>query len=96
MAETRDAYVQKLKAKVDEWNAEVDKLAAKADQAKADTKIEYQKQIEELRAKQRQVEGRIEEIRQAGAGAWEELKTGTESAWKALGAAVKSATSRFK
>ena len=43
MTEKRDAYVQKLKAKMDEWNAEIDKLAAKADQADAETKIKYHK-----------------------------------------------------
>ncbi|MFO8090271.1 MAG: hypothetical protein R6U13_10575 [Desulfatiglandaceae bacterium] len=31
----RDAYVQQMKARMDEWNAEIDKLKAKADQAKA-------------------------------------------------------------
>ena len=30
MTEKRDAYVQKLKAKMAEWNAEIDKLHAKA------------------------------------------------------------------
>jgi hypothetical protein len=34
-----------LKAKLDEWNAEIDKLPAKADQAEAGAKIEYQKQL---------------------------------------------------
>ncbi len=29
----KDAYVQKLHAKLDEWNAEIDKLKAKADKA---------------------------------------------------------------
>jgi len=42
----KDAYVQKLQAKSDEWHAEIDKLKAKADSAKADAKIEYYKQIE--------------------------------------------------
>ena len=31
MSETKDAYVQKLKAKIDEWNADIDTLTAKAD-----------------------------------------------------------------
>jgi hypothetical protein len=48
----RDAYVRKLKAKLDEWNAEIDKLQAKAELAEAEAKIEYEKQLADLRAKQ--------------------------------------------
>jgi peptidoglycan hydrolase CwlO-like protein len=47
----KDAYVQKLHAKLDEWNAEIDKLKAKADKAEADSRVEYQKQIENLKQK---------------------------------------------
>ncbi|MDZ7700370.1 MAG: hypothetical protein U5R49_26725 [Deltaproteobacteria bacterium] len=96
MSETRDAYVQKLKAKMDEWNAEIDKLEAKADQADAESKIEYEKQLEDLRAKRKDVEDKMAELQQAGDGAWEDLKAGIESSWDSLGNALKSAASRFK
>jgi len=96
MTEKRDAYVQKLKAKMDEWNAEIDKIEAKADQAEAESKIEYEKQLEDLRAKRKDVEDKMAELQQAGDGAWEDLKAGIESAWDSLGNALKSAASRFK
>lgn len=96
MSEKRDAYVQKLKAKMNEWNAEIDKIEAKADQADAESKIEYEKQVEDLRAKRKEVEDKMAELQQAGEGAWEDLKKGIESAWDSLGNALKSATSRFK
>jgi len=96
MSETRDAYVQQLKAKMDEWNAEIDKLEAQADQAEAQTKLEYQKQIEDLRAKRDDLEKKIAQLQQASSEAWEDLKVGTERAWNALGDAVKSAADRFK
>ena len=38
MNEKRDDYVEKLKAKLDEWNGEIDKLEAKADQAVSEAK----------------------------------------------------------
>ena len=38
MIEKRDAYVQKLKAQLDEWNADINKLEAKSDQAEAGRK----------------------------------------------------------
>ena len=96
MTETREAYVQKLKAKIDEWNAEIDKLAAKAEQVDADSKIEYQKQIDGLQAKRDELERKISDIREAGEGAWEDMKAGVESAWEALDEAFKSMSERFK
>jgi len=81
MSETRDAYVQKMKAKIDEWNADIDKLTAKADQAEADVKIRYHQQLEELRAKRQEMENKIADLQSAGESAWEEMKQGVESSW---------------
>ena len=96
MSDLRDAYVQKLNAKINEWNADIDKLVAKADGATADVRIEYSKQIENLRAKRATLGEQIENLRQAGEGAWEDLKTGVESASDALGEAVRAAIARFR
>jgi peptidoglycan hydrolase CwlO-like protein len=96
MTEKRDAYVQKLKAKMDEWNAEIDKLQAKADQAEAEAKIEYQEQIDDLKAKRKEMELKIAELQQAGEGAWEDLKQGLENSWEILKGAFAKAKSRFE
>lgn len=96
MTEKRDAYVQKLKAKMDEWNAEIDKLKARADQAEAEAKIEYHQQIEDLREKRKEVEDKIAEVQQAGEGAWEDLRQGLENSWEILKAAFARAKSRFE
>jgi chromosome segregation ATPase len=56
MNDKKDTYIQKLKAKLDEWNATIDKLQAKADQAEAESKIEYEKQLADLRTKLKNVE----------------------------------------
>jgi hypothetical protein len=66
MNQARDAYVQKLKAQIDEWNAEIDKLAAKADWAEVETKTRYHRHMEELQAKRKEVEGKIAAVQQAG------------------------------
>ena len=93
---TRDEYVRKMQAKLDEWNAEIDTLAAKANEAAADVRSEYHEQIEHLKAKQVVARHRIEELQQAGEGAWGDLKSGVELAWNAMGDAIDSARSRFK
>ena len=96
MSEQRDAYVQKLKAKMDEWNAEIKQLEAKAAQAGADAKIEYSSQLNDLKTTRKELEEKISQLQKSGEGAWEDLKAGTESAWKTLGDAVNSAMAKFK
>lgn len=94
--EDKDAYIQKLHARLDEWNAEIDKLRAKADKAKAESRIEYQNQIESLRQSRNEAEKKVAELHEAGEGAWEDLKSGVQLAWDAMEQAIKSARTRFK
>jgi len=90
------AYAQKLQARLDALGAEIDGLKARADEAAADAQLEYYKQIEHLRTQQDRARERLDELREAGDDAWEDLKAGLESAWDSLEAGVRSAVSRFK
>ena len=92
----KEAYVQKLHAKIDEWNADIDKLKAKADQLEADSRIEYQKQIEALKNKRSEIEKKLSELSRCREGAMEDLKAGIDLAWEAMNEAIKSATARFR
>jgi len=96
MTDKRDDYVQKLKAKIDEWNAEIDKLEAKADQADAEARITYLKKLEELRAKRKDLEDEIAQLQQAGESAWEDLKQGLENSWEILKESLTRAKSEFE
>ena len=51
----KEAYIEKLEAQLREWSSKIDELKARADKAKADVKLEYEKQIGELRTKQETV-----------------------------------------
>ncbi len=93
---SRDEYIRKMQAKLDEWNAEIDTLAAKGSEVTADVKKEYHAQIESLKAKQVVARQKIEELQQAGESAWGDLKSGADLAWTAIGEAIDSARSRFK
>jgi uncharacterized coiled-coil DUF342 family protein len=93
---SRDEYVRKLQEKLEEWNAEIDTLAAKAGEVKADAKNEYAEHIEALKAKQAVAREKIDELQQSAESAWEDLKSGLELAWTAVGEAISSAKSRFK
>jgi predicted nuclease with TOPRIM domain len=93
---SREEYIRKMQAKLEEWNAEIDTLIAKAGKAEADVKNEYISQVEALKAKQAAARQRIEALQQAGESAWEDLKSGVELAWTAMGEAIDSARSRFR
>jgi uncharacterized coiled-coil DUF342 family protein len=93
---TKDAYKQKLQAQLSEWNAEIEKLRAKADNAEADARIEYQKQIEELRSMHETASAKLAELKGASDDAWEDLKVGIDRASSSLSEALKAAKSRFK
>jgi uncharacterized coiled-coil DUF342 family protein len=93
---TRDEYIRKMQAKLEEWNAEIDALTAKAGEVSADVTKEYHEQIDTLKAKQAVARQKIEELQQAGESAWVDLKSGIELAWTAMGEAIDSARSRFR
>ena len=96
MSEKRNAYVETMKVKIDEWNIEIDKLQAKADQAKLDTQVEYKKQVEELKGKRQDLYRKMSEMKKASETAWEDMKAGLDAAWQAMGESVKLAQSRFE
>ena len=75
----KDVYVQKLHAKIDEWNAEMDKLKAKGDSVVAEKKAEYQKEVAALEAKRDNLKEKIEQLSGAGENAWKDLKAGVDA-----------------
>lgn len=96
MSEPRDAFVKKMKAKLDEWNAEIDKLEAQSRQKEADFQEDVQQRIAELKSKRQETRQKLEKLQNAGESAWEDLKSGVELAAVALGDAVQSARDRFQ
>ncbi len=94
--ETKEAYKEKIEAQLREWGAKIEELRSKADQAKADAKIEYMKQVEELRKKRELAQGKLEELRSASDEAWDAIKVGVEKASADLKSAIDSAISKFK
>jgi len=91
----REQYIEKLKAQLDEWNAEVAKWEAKTRSAQAGMRIEYEKQLESFR---RQRDHGLEQMRmvQAETGdAWIDLVRGADDAWAKMREAFEKAQSHF-
>jgi hypothetical protein len=93
---SRDEYVRKMQAKLEEWNAEIDTLTARAGKVTSEVRNEYSEQIEALRVKQVAARQKVEELQHSGESAWGDLKSGMDLAWTAMGEAIDSARARFK
>ncbi len=94
--ETKQAYEAKVKAQLDNLNAQIAQMKAKAAEANADAAIEYNKMIEDLSDKRDAAQVKLNEIGKASEDAWEDLKVGFESAWNDLNIAFKSAMDKFQ
>jgi len=92
----RDAYVQKLKAQLDQWKAEIDRMNAGADRLGADARIEFRKQMDRLEARREDASQRLAELGKAAEGSWEDLREGMDRAWGELDRAIREAASRFR
>ena len=92
----RDAYIQKLKAKINEWNADLDKLSAKADMAEGEAKIRYLQQMEDLRAKRKDIANKIDALKDVSESVWEDLRQGIETSWETWKENFHKARSEFE
>jgi hypothetical protein len=91
----RDAYVQKLKAQLDQWNAEAAGWEAKAKGAQAHMKAEYEKQLAAVHSRRDEALYQLKLLQNASLDAWQDLMRGTEAAWKNMGEAFGKARSHF-
>jgi len=93
----RKAYIDKLAAQLKQWDAEIEKMEAKVQEKKADTRILYNKKIEELRNKKEEAQKKLEELRKADdTSAWDDLKSGAEKAFDNIKNTFNSIRSKFK
>ena len=94
--ENRKDFIDRMAARLKEWDTELQKLEAKAELAKADVKASYNQQIKELRLKKDEAQQKLKKIQDSGEDAWEELKEGAEKSWKIFEDSVKAAWGKFK
>jgi len=79
----RQEYLDKLKAKLDEWDADIDKLEAKSRETQADLQVQYRKQLQEMRETRDDAMRRYREMQDSAGEAWEAFAKGSEKAWHA-------------
>jgi len=91
----QEAYRQKIEAQIEEVNARIAVMRAQAKRLAADAKIAANKELTETDRKLAELTARLAKLREAGDGAWREVKGGVESAWTDLSKASKRAMKHF-
>lgn len=92
----KQAYEQKVKAQLDQWDAKIEELKTKAAQKNAEVRVQYDHQIQEFQSKRDEVQKKLHHLQQSSEDAWEEISQGIETAWHELGKSFESAVSKFQ
>ena len=93
--DTREAFTAKLKAQVDEWNADIQKLEAKVCQMQADKQMDYNQQLDTLRQHRDQAQQHLTQVQQAAENTWESVKQEMESTWTRISNAFTNSRARW-
>ena len=92
----KEAYEQQQRAKLKEWQADIDKLQARAEKAGASARIEFHQQIEDLRAQRKATESKLDDLARAGEQQWDAMKSGIEGALRDMGDRIKATSALFR
>jgi hypothetical protein len=92
----REDYQALMEKQLNEWKAQTERFKADAEQIQAHAKLQYEKQLEALRAAQANAWENFNKLKGANEGAWTEFKTHMEKAGGEVKAAVESMTAKFK
>jgi hypothetical protein len=77
-----DKTVLKLEDQLKLWGAKLNELAAKVDVAGHEAKIDARKHLDDMKAKLKVAQSKLEEAKAAGGDKWDKFKSGIESSWK--------------
>jgi chromosome segregation ATPase len=87
-AQTKDEYVKKARADIDELSGKIDALERKAKKTGSSAHAELDKNIKDLKARRKTAKSNLAELKQAGGKAWADLKSGVDQAISDLKKAV--------
>jgi len=91
----RDEYVEKMKAQLDHWNAEMSRWEAKAREAQTGARAEYERQLKALRDQREQAAYQLNLLQAAAGSAWVDMVRGVDEAWARMREAFEKAAAHF-
>ena len=74
----RDLYIAKMKAQLDELNAQMSRLEAKAKEAREDARDKYNEEMRKLDQQSKVAVAKLDELKAAGEDTWEAMVTDME------------------
>ena len=89
-------YQEQIEAKIKGYDQNLDELKVKAKGVKGEAKAEFNRQMDELRKKKEEASQKLKEMQSATGKAWEDLKSGVETALEDLEKTFKQMMKRFK
>lgn len=92
----KEAYEKKMEAQIEEWEAELSKLKAQSKQHSADAEIEYNNRMKELEAKKEKANAKLDDIKNASAESWEDMKDGMQDIANDFGNTLDDIKANFK
>jgi hypothetical protein len=93
---TKNEYIEILATELRDVSAQIDELTTRTNNAAALVKLNYEEDLQVLRAKQNAAVEKMQELEAHRGEAWEELKDTAEIVWNDLRTGVASAVSKFK
>lgn len=70
----REEFKEKAKQSIDDLFVQIEKLEAKMKQAKADARVKYKDEIDELRQKKAEMQYLLDKVENAVEDKWQEVK----------------------
>lgn len=93
---TKEEYLAKLQAHLDEWKADLEALKVRAAEATGEAKAKLDEEIAELAPKWEQGKQKLEEYAASADDAWDDFKVEAEAKWDQLTASMKESVERIK
>jgi ElaB/YqjD/DUF883 family membrane-anchored ribosome-binding protein len=90
--QTLTAYQEKIRAQIKEMKARMTILEAEAEKSSADVRVKYQKRLDDLKSRFKDIEMRLDRFSNSAEDAWDEIRTGIDKSMKELRAALDNAT----
>ncbi len=84
-------YIQRLKAQLYDWQADIDKIKSKMAGASIGAKLEINQHINNLEGKIGEGKIKIEQLCEANDDTWDTTKAEVEGIWEAISSSYKEA-----
>jgi hypothetical protein len=92
----REEYLALLERQLNEWKTYTERLKAEADQLEAQSKAQFEQQLELIRAKQNEAWDNLLKLKGGSEDAWGQWKGQLDKAWEEMNTASERLMDQFR